>query len=61
MLHQPAPERRLHTIGRPRVVGERLPSLEQVLHDSHTVRKRLTLEWYGEGERTLELCSGTAW
>lgn len=61
MLHQPAPERRLHTIGRPRVVGARLPSLEQVLHDPHTVWKRLTLEWYGEGERTLELCSGTAW
>jgi hypothetical protein len=61
MIHQPAPERSSHTIGRPRVVGERLPSLEQVLHDPHTVWKRLTLEWYGEGERTLEWCSGTAW
>jgi hypothetical protein len=49
-----------HSIGRPRVVGERLPSLEQVLHDLHTVWKRLTLDWYGEGERTLEVSSGTA-
>jgi hypothetical protein len=60
MMHQPAPVRSLHTIGRPRVVGKRLPSLEQVLHDPRTVWKRLTLEWYGEGQRTLELCTGLA-
>jgi hypothetical protein len=61
MIHQPAPVRSAHTLGRPRVVGERLPSLEQVLHDPHTVWQRLTLDWYGEGERTLELCTGLAW
>jgi DDE superfamily endonuclease len=61
MIHQPAPVRGAHTIGRPRVVGERLPSLEQVLQDPHTVWEQLTLEWYGEGARTLELCTGTAW
>lgn len=61
MLHQPAPVRDPHTIGRPRVVGPRLPSLEQVLHDPQTVWERLTLDWYGEGQRTLELCTGTAW
>jgi DDE superfamily endonuclease len=60
MIHQPAPLRDSHTIGRPRVVGPRLPSLDQVLHDPHTVWERLRLDWYGEGQRTLELCTGTA-
>jgi len=49
-----------HTIGRPRVGGLRLPALEQVLQDPQTVWQKLTLDWYGEGERTLEMCSGTA-
>jgi hypothetical protein len=49
-----------HTIGRPRVVGQRLPALERVLQDSETVRQKLTLDWYGQGERTLEICTGTA-
>jgi hypothetical protein len=31
MIHQPAQARTKHTIGRPRVVGKRLPSLEKVL------------------------------
>jgi DDE superfamily endonuclease len=61
VLHRPAPVRGAHTIGRPRVVGERLPALEQVLHDPHTVWQHLTLDCYGEGERRLELCSGLAW
>jgi len=60
VLHEPPPERTKHTIGRPRVVGQRLPSLEQVLHDSETVWQKLTLNWYGQGERTLEICTGTA-
>ena len=60
VLHEPPPERTRHTIGRPRVVGTRLPALEQVLQDSHTVWQKLTLDWYGEGERTLEICTGTA-
>jgi len=60
VLHEPPPQRTRHTIGRPRVVGQRLPSLEQVLQDSETVWQKLTLDWYGEGERTLEICTGTA-
>ena len=60
MLHEPPPERTQHTIGRPRVVGTRLPALEQVLQDPETVWQKLTLDWYGEGERTLEICTGTA-
>ena len=49
VIHQPAPVRDPTPIGRPRVVGPRLPSLEHVLHDPHTVWQRLTLDWYGEG------------
>jgi hypothetical protein len=60
VLHEPPPQRTRHTIGRPRVVGTRLPALEQVLQDPETVWQKLTLDWYGEGERTLEMCTGTA-
>jgi len=49
-----------HTIGRPRVGGLRLPALEQVLQDPETVWQKLTLDCYGQGERTLEMCTGTA-
>jgi hypothetical protein len=59
VLHQPAPGRTPHPIGRPRVVGARLPSLEHILQDPQTVWQRLTLDWYAEGKRTLELCTGT--
>lgn len=60
VLHEPPPERTQHTIGRPRVVGQRLPSLEQVLQDPATIWQKLRLPWYGQGERTLEICTGTA-
>jgi hypothetical protein len=60
VLHELPPERNGHTIGRPRVVGSRLPSLEQTLADPSTTWQCLTLNWYGQGERTLEICTGTA-
>ena len=60
VIHQPPEARTKHTIGRPRVVGKRLPSLETVLHDPKTIWQRLTVDWYGEGKRTLEMCTGTA-
>jgi len=60
VLHEAPPERSQHTIGRPRVVGKRLPALEQVLPDPETVWQKLTLDWYGQGKRTLEICTGTA-
>jgi DDE superfamily endonuclease len=60
VLHEPPPERTQHTIGRPRVVGKRLPALETVLQDPDRVWQKLTLDWYGQGERTLEICTGTA-
>src|SRR5215467_7132832 len=54
VLHEPPAERTQHTIGRPRVVGTRLPALEQVLQDSETVWQELTVDWYGEGTRTVQ-------
>ena len=60
VLHEPPPQRTRQTIGRPRVEGLRLSALEQVLQDPETVWQKLPLEWYGEGERTLEICTGTA-
>ena len=51
VLHEPPPQRTQHTIGRPRVVGTRLPALEQVLQDPQTAWQTLTLDWDGEGER----------
>jgi hypothetical protein len=60
MIHQPPQARTKHTIGRPRVVGKRLPSLEKVLQDPQTVWQRITVDWYGEGKRALEICTGTA-
>lgn len=61
VIHQPTPPLSKHTLGRPPVVGPRLPSLERVLQDPQTQWQRLTLEWYGQGQRTLEYCSDTAW
>src|SRR2546428_4884313 len=60
VIHQPAEARTKQTIGRPRVVGKRLPSLESVLHDPKTVWQRITVDWYGEGKRALEICTATA-
>jgi len=60
VLHEPPPQRTQHTIGRPRVVGTRLPALEQVLQDPETGWQSLTLDWYSERERTVEICTGTA-
>jgi hypothetical protein len=61
LMHQPPPVRRPHTVGRTPVVGRRLPSLEHTLQDPQSVWQRLTLDWYGEGPRALELCTGSAW
>ena len=40
--------------------GRRLPSLNQVLTDPHTVWTRVTLSWYGGACKEVELCSQTA-
>lgn len=60
VLHEPPPERTRDTIGRPRVKGLRLPALDQVLQNPETVWQQLTVNWYGEGKRMLQICTGTA-
>ena len=57
----PAPPRRPGTVGRPRTKGARLPNLSAVLADAGTRWVRVVVPgWYGEGERTVEVCSATA-
>lgn len=60
-LYEPAPPRKPGTMGRPRKKGERLPTLEAVLADTQTRWCRVRVsEWYGRGERELEITTGTA-
>ena len=60
-LYKPAPPRRPGTIGRPRTKGARLPSLAEVLTDTATPWQRVIVPgWYGEGDRLVEICSGSA-
>jgi hypothetical protein len=60
-LFAPAPPRRPGQRGRPRRKGERLPKLEERLTRADTPWRRIRVaEWYGAGEREVELVSGTA-
>src|SRR3712207_3826241 len=60
-LYEPAPPRRPGAIGRPRTKGRRLPTLAEVLADRGTRWRRVAVPgWYGEGERVVEIHSGTA-
>ena len=60
-LYEPAPPRRPHQIGRPRLKGERLPNLSAVAQDPTTVWKPTKMaNWYGNAERMVEIASQTA-
>jgi hypothetical protein len=60
-LYEPAPPRYPGQIGRPRLKGERLPNLSVVAEDPNTVWKLTTIaNWYGSGERMVEITSKTA-
>jgi hypothetical protein len=60
-LYEPAPPRRPGQRGRPPLKGERLPNLSAVAQDPKTVWKPLTIaNWYGSGDRTVEITSETA-
>jgi hypothetical protein len=58
-LHVPAPPREPGTNGRPRVKGERLPKLAQVLRDAQTPWQRVRVLWYNGRRRELEVTSGS--
>jgi hypothetical protein len=60
-LYEPAPPRRQGQIGRPRIKGERLPNLSVVAEDPTTVWKPTKIaNWYGSGDRTVEIASKRA-
>ena len=60
-LYEPAPPRRPGQRGRPRLKGERLPNLSEVAKDPNTVWKPTKIaNWYGSGERIVEIASATA-
>ena len=59
-LYTSPPARQPRQMGRPRVVGQRLPQLDQVLFDPQTVWQKAWVSWYGQGKRQIEWCSGTA-
>jgi hypothetical protein len=60
-LYEPAPPRRPHQMGRPRLKGERLPNLSKVAEDPKTVWEPTKIaNWYGSGNRTVEITSKTA-
>lgn len=60
-LFNPAPPRKKGAKGRPRLVGTRLPSLQQILADPNTVWQRMKFaHWYRETNRQVEIISGTA-
>jgi hypothetical protein len=60
-LYEPAPPRKPGQRGRPRLKGERLPNLSAVAQNPATVWQPTTIaNWYGSGERMVEIASETA-
>jgi hypothetical protein len=60
-LFDPAPPRRPGTIGRPRLIGERQPTLARRLADPHTRWQAITVAgWYGGEDRVVAVATGTA-
>jgi hypothetical protein len=60
-LYEPAPPRRPHQIGRPRIKGERLPNLSEVAQNPATAWEPTKIaNWYGSSERGVEIASETA-
>jgi hypothetical protein len=58
-LYAPAPPRKRGTNGRPRVKGEELPKLHDVLNDLETKWQSVKVKWYDGTEQVVELASGT--
>ena len=57
-LYEPPPPRTRHTMGRPRVKGQKLPSPQAVVANT-TTRIRLAVAWYGGTTRAIEVVTGT--
>lgn len=59
-LYDPAPPRTKATRGRPRKKGQRQVSLAQRLTARCTPWEAVTVMWYGERERAIQIATGTA-
>jgi hypothetical protein len=60
-LYEPAPPRKPHQIGRTPLKGKRLPNLSTVAADPNTEWEQVTIsDWYGGGQRIVEIVSDTA-
>jgi hypothetical protein len=59
-LSDPAPPREPGTTGRPRLKGERQPTLATRVLDPDTAWEPLTIPWYGGATAQLEAATGTA-
>jgi len=60
-LYEPVPPRKPHQMGRPRLKGERLPTLRRVVEDPKTAWRPIYVsDWYGGAQRTVEIVSETA-
>jgi DDE superfamily endonuclease len=56
-LYEPPPPRTRHTIGRPRVKGQKLASPQAVVANT-AQRPGLTVAWYGGTTRDIEVVTG---
>jgi hypothetical protein len=60
-LYEPAPPPQPGRKGRPRKKGKRLPTLETIAADPHTLWQKVTIpNWYGQRNREVEIVSDTA-
>jgi hypothetical protein len=59
--YDPPPTREPGQLGRPRLKGDRRPTLEAVLADEDTMWSQLTIErWYGDAAREVEVATDRA-
>ena len=59
-LYEPAPPRLPGQIGRPRIKGQRLPTLKEPAAQPTTLRTGVTIPWYDGILRRVEIASHTA-
>lgn len=60
-LYYPAPERQAGQMGRPRKVGQRLPTLKGLIENPYTPWDTVVVQdWYAQGNYALEVASHTA-
>jgi hypothetical protein len=60
-LDDPPPPREPGQLGRPRLKGDRRPTLEAVLADADTMWSQLNLErWSGDAPRAVEVATDSA-